>query len=308
MCEEKRRDSYSASLLSVRAMIRWNRKRTGLPIRCWQRQRNPTVSGAPPRIQRYTGQATGQADTAPASVDRVLAGPGRPLDPALQQDMEQRFGHDFSQVRVHSGAAAEQSARDVSANAYTAGLNIVFGAGQFAPETQEGRWLIAHELAHVVQQSGSDTSCAGPLGLPPDSLGLWANEKAHEAQQRAGSYSTTPTVQRQAAAPAPAAATGGLTEEMLKQVARTLHEAMKGWGTDEEAIYSAFSGRTQEQVDAIARVYQEMYRADLLVDLREELTDSGNGASGDLFTACRAGRNGFRAASNSVCRPDSEST
>ena len=95
-------------------------------------------------------------DAAPASVDHVLASPGRPLEPALRQDMEQRFGHDFSRVRVHSGAAAEQSARDVNAHAYTVGHNIVFGAGRFAPGTHEGRRLIAHELTHVVQQSGAD--------------------------------------------------------------------------------------------------------------------------------------------------------
>ena len=94
-------------------------------------------------------------DTAPASVDRVLAGSGRPLDSALQQDMGQRFGHDFSRVRVHSGGAAEQSAQDVNANAYTVGHDMVFGAGRFAPGTHEGRRLIAHELAHVVQQRGT---------------------------------------------------------------------------------------------------------------------------------------------------------
>jgi hypothetical protein len=117
------------------------------------------VSGAPPHIQRYTGQATGQADSAPASVGRVLASPGRPLDPALKQDMGQRFGHDFFRVRVHSGTVAEQSARDVNANAYTSGYDIVFGAGRFAPGTVEGRRLLAHELTHVVQQTrggGSD--------------------------------------------------------------------------------------------------------------------------------------------------------
>ena len=117
---------------------------------------NSAVSGAPPRIQRYAGQTTEGSDTAPASVDRVLAGSGKPLEPALQQDMGQRFGYDFSQVRVHSGSAAEQSARDVNANAYTAGHNIVFGAGRFAPGSHEGRRLIAHELTHVVQQGGGN--------------------------------------------------------------------------------------------------------------------------------------------------------
>ncbi|MDO9236679.1 MAG: DUF4157 domain-containing protein [Aquabacterium sp.] len=112
------------------------------------------VSGAPPRIQRYARQAAEGAETAPASVDRVLAGSGRPLDPALRQDMEQRFGHDFSRVRVHSGAAAEQSARELNALAYTAGRDIVFDAGKFAPSTNDGRRLLAHELTHVVQQRG----------------------------------------------------------------------------------------------------------------------------------------------------------
>ncbi|MEO8188259.1 MAG: DUF4157 domain-containing protein [Burkholderiaceae bacterium] len=116
---------------------------------------NLAVSGAPPRIQRYPGQVTGQADTAAASVERVLASPGTPLEPALRLDMEQRFGHDFSRVQVHSDGAAEQSARDVNADAYTVGHDVVFGAGQFAPEADAGRRLIAHELTHVVQQSGT---------------------------------------------------------------------------------------------------------------------------------------------------------
>jgi Domain of unknown function (DUF4157) len=107
------------------------------------------ISGTPRQIQRVSEQSAAP----PAGVDRVPAGSGMPLDPALRQDMEQRFGYDFSPVRVHSDAAAEQSARGLNAHAYTAGSDIVFGAGQFAPETQRGRRLIAHELTHVVQQS-----------------------------------------------------------------------------------------------------------------------------------------------------------
>jgi hypothetical protein len=121
---------------------------------------------APPRIQRLGGQPTGQAGTAPASVDRALASPGRPLDPTLQQDMERRFGHDLSKVRVHSGALAERSARDVAARAYTVGDDIVFGAGALAPRSPEGRRLIAHELTHVVQQSGADGISAGQDRAP----------------------------------------------------------------------------------------------------------------------------------------------
>jgi hypothetical protein len=66
--------------------------------------------------------------------------------------MEQRFGSDFSRVRVHSGAAAEQSARDMNANAYTVGHDIVFAGGRYTPDTTEGRRLFAHEIVHIVQQ------------------------------------------------------------------------------------------------------------------------------------------------------------
>ncbi len=116
------------------------------------------ISGTPPPIQRFSGESTGQMNGAPASVDYALASPGMPLAPALRQDMEQRFGHDFSRVRVHTGASAERSAQDVDAHAYTVGNNMVFGASQYAPGTQEGRLLIAHELTHVVQQQTSQVS------------------------------------------------------------------------------------------------------------------------------------------------------
>jgi hypothetical protein len=122
---------------------------------------NTTISTTLPRIQRFTEQATNQAEVAPASVDRVLSSSGSPLEPGLQQDMSQRFGHDFSRVRVHTGVEADRSAQDVNANAYTVGHNIVFGAGLFTPETNNGRRLLAHELTHVVQQSGSDRTSIG---------------------------------------------------------------------------------------------------------------------------------------------------
>ena len=111
------------------------------------------VSGAPPGIQRYAGQATEGMDTAPASLDHALASSGMPLEPRLRQDMEQRFGHDFSRVQVHSGGTAEQSARDLTARAYTVGRDIVFSVDRFAPGTIEGRRLLAHELTPVVQQN-----------------------------------------------------------------------------------------------------------------------------------------------------------
>jgi hypothetical protein len=91
----------------------------------------------------------------PPLVHDVVNSPGEPLDAMTQNFFEARFGHDFSRVRVHSSAAAEQSAREINARAYTVGHDIVFSAGRFAPGTQEGRRLIAHELTHVAQQEGA---------------------------------------------------------------------------------------------------------------------------------------------------------
>ena len=120
-----------------------------------QSRGHDSVGAVRPKIQRFSGQPSGEMGAAPASVDRVLASSGRPLAPALRSDMEQRFGYDFSRVRVHSDSAAELSARDVNARAYTVGSDVVFGAGSFAPGNREGRRLIAHELTHVVQQARS---------------------------------------------------------------------------------------------------------------------------------------------------------
>jgi hypothetical protein len=92
-------------------------------------------------------------EPAPASVDRVLADSGTALEPTLLDDMEQRFGHDFSHIRIHADGAAARSARDVGASAYTVGSDVMFGADRFAPSTRQGLLLLAHELAHVVHQS-----------------------------------------------------------------------------------------------------------------------------------------------------------
>lgn len=91
----------------------------------------------------------------PPIVNEILRSPGRPLDSATRDFMELRFGHDFSRVRVHTDAQAAKSAREVNALAYTVGCDIVFDTSWYAPQTKGGQWLLAHELSHVVQQSGA---------------------------------------------------------------------------------------------------------------------------------------------------------
>lgn len=137
-----------------------------------------TFGRATPRIQRLSGSSPGSLEAAPASVDSVLSSTGAPLEPALRQDMEQRFGYDFSGVRTHTDAAADRSARDVNAFAYTVGSNVVFAAGQFSPATHWGRRLLAHELTHVLQQSGGSTGQSiESADLSAISMGMSANTR-----------------------------------------------------------------------------------------------------------------------------------
>ncbi|HTX40631.1 MAG TPA: DUF4157 domain-containing protein, partial [Acidobacteriaceae bacterium] len=98
----------------------------------------------------------------PPIVRRVLATPGEPLDFATRTAMEARFGHSFREVRIHTDALAAESARAVYAHAYTVGEDIVFDTGQYQPQTTEGQHLLAHELAHTVQQHGLQKS-GGPI-------------------------------------------------------------------------------------------------------------------------------------------------
>jgi hypothetical protein len=89
---------------------------------------------------------------APPEVHRALASAATPLDSATRAYMEPRFGIDFSHVRVHTDEQAAESARAVHSLAYTVGRDLVFDTGEYAPESTDGRRLLAHELAHVVQQ------------------------------------------------------------------------------------------------------------------------------------------------------------
>jgi len=108
-----------------------------------------------------------QGQTAvPPIVHEVLRSPGQRLDPATRAFMEPRFGHDFANVRVHTNNRAAESAEAVNALAYTAGDNIVFSAGQYAPASSLGQWLLAHELTHVVQQNGVQTLHGEFVGRP----------------------------------------------------------------------------------------------------------------------------------------------
>ncbi|MGH7939398.1 MAG: DUF4157 domain-containing protein, partial [Bryobacteraceae bacterium] len=91
----------------------------------------------------------------PPAVHEVLNSTGQPLDANTRAFMESSFQFDFGRVRVHHDDAANRAASELSARAFALGSQIAFGHGHYAPRTAEGRQLLAHELSHVVQQSGA---------------------------------------------------------------------------------------------------------------------------------------------------------
>lgn len=97
-------------------------------------------------------------------IAEAIRSPGQPLDRETRATMESRFGLDFAFARVHTDSRAAESASQMGALAYAVGKDIVFGPGRYKPETQSGKRLLTHELAHVVQQGGLATSAPSEAG------------------------------------------------------------------------------------------------------------------------------------------------
>ncbi|WP_053926678.1 DUF4157 domain-containing protein [Streptomyces chattanoogensis] len=159
--------------------------------------------------QHRHGPACGH--TAPASVQRsavqdVLRTPGRPLDEPVRADMESRLGADFSDVRVHTDAAAHESATSVNAHAYTSGSHIVFQRGRYDASSAAGRHMLAHELTHVIQQrsgpvAGTDLGDGTKVSDPSDRFEREA--EAHASRALSGPASHGEPAPRSAAAASP---------------------------------------------------------------------------------------------------------
>ncbi len=122
---------------------------------------------------------------APDCIENMLSSEGRALDRSARDFFENRLQRDLSRVRIHDEPDAGDSARSIGARAYTAGSDIVFGPGQYSPGSIAGRHLIAHELAHVIQQTGAPESGRARDAGGPSVVG----------------HSAAPKIQRQAVPP-----------------------------------------------------------------------------------------------------------
>jgi len=178
-------------------------------------------------LQRKTADPKATASRVPdvpSSVHQTLQAPGQSLDNPVRAQLEPRFNRDFSKVKIHTDPAAARSAEDVNAAAYTVGSNVVFGAGKYSPNTDSGRALLAHELAHVVQQDGAAYDPNRPL-----SVGAADTSLEHEAEA--------------AASPAASSSINGRTEGEVQRTVDKPDAApaapesdCSGWFADHESL------------------------------------------------------------------------
>lgn len=142
-------------------------------------------AGALMNLQRLAGNASvgsllGEEREESSPVREVVgSGGGSPLDGATRSFMESRLGHDFGDVRVHTGQKADASARSINAQAYTVGNDVVFQSGKYAPESPGGMHTLAHELTHVMQQK------AGPVAGTPVGGGIRLSDPSDAFEQAA---------------------------------------------------------------------------------------------------------------------------
>ncbi len=138
------------------------------------------VQVAAPVQRRAVAGAGGQSLGAGFTSGLAAAGPGRPLAASARAFLEPRFGQDLGRVRVHDDGHAATLARSIGARAFAHRSDVFMAAGEHAPDTAPGRRLLAHEIAHVLQQGGSGTgtpvrrlctpaaSCAAPIAGSPE--------------------------------------------------------------------------------------------------------------------------------------------
>ncbi|GAB3029958.1 eCIS core domain-containing protein [Natronobiforma cellulositropha] len=109
-------------------------------------------------VQAQTESDLAGETATPDVVRRVISQPGRPLEGSVREEMEQRMGDSFGDVQLHTGPEAAKAASALEARAFTTGNHVVFNRGEYKPESPEGKYLLAHELAHVRQQTGGAIS------------------------------------------------------------------------------------------------------------------------------------------------------
>ncbi|OFE15413.1 hypothetical protein BA895_06810 [Humibacillus sp. DSM 29435] len=186
------------------------------------------------QLQRTVGNAASGTIMRSPVLNVLANSSGSPLAEPVREDMESRLGADFSDVRVHTGDEAHQSARAVSAHAFTVGSNIVFQRGSYDTDSQAGKTMLAHELTHVIQQR------SGPVDGTPMEGGIKVSDPSDRFEREASA-----NAEHVMSRPASLGVQRAAEDEEAVQGAFVQREE------DEEAVQGAFVQREEDE-DATA--------------------------------------------------------
>ena len=233
-------------------------------------------------------------------------GGGTQLGASSQTQMSRGMGVDLSNVKIHTNSNAVQMNKQLNAKAFTHGNDIYFNEGQYNPKSNEGKHLLAHELTHTVQQVHEGNAIMRQVAPQPQRTA--AQQIATTLRNAAAGWGTDEdaifnaltgrtTAEIVDIEAAYLSLSGGGTliamlhdelsgndlsralsllrgETPSTEIARTLWNAMRGWGTDESTIYASLAGRTATQWIEIQDAYRQMTSNNLLTEIRDELTVS----------------------------------
>jgi hypothetical protein len=306
------------------------------------RMSEPTVSGVlthsnsiqPMPIQRmctecakeeeekiHPKKSPGQTPTVTPALEARLDGTrggGEPLPDSVRSYMEPRFGAEFSGVRVHRGSEADALNRELGAQAFTWQRDIYFGAGRYSPETRDGQRLLAHELTHVVQQTGTVQRQCDPSisSCPPEekSADMTSADAPMSVQAPEGPNASFPS---QVESPSSAGMTStdasmsvpvssGLSGRDLQPPGNCIQGIHDGMQRSVKAWCDHFSGRTCRSADSCGRLLQKIRRNERCAFFRREINNRCyNGGNLGHRIAERDARNAQKncvAFLNSKCR------
>jgi len=226
--------------------------------------------GAPTSLQRTAAaRDTGPAGETqvPDSVRDVISSPGRSLNPSIQRAMEDRMGGSLGDVRIHTGPKAAQACEQINARAFTVGNHVAFNSGEYDPESPEGQHVLAHELAHVRQQTGGAISM-----LPQEDLGL--------------EIDPDPQLEREAEETAQRVMQGGeLGIQRLGTTEVHVQRSEKGvLSSLKDVVYHGESGLSLTDIDDASGIDERLYAlAANQEQLRAKVEALSNNLEGNIF-------------------------
>lgn len=246
----------------------------------------------PYQIQRKTETSTpGVASESTTNLINASKNSGNPLPDHTKSFMENRFGYDFSDVKIHTGNDAVNMSRDLNAKAFTIGRDIYFNQGNFSPDTSDGKQLLAHELTHTLQQGGSgikmksDDHSHHQASFAPAVRTIQRKGDSNPGNVIPISEIRSPQLIQRGFWGDAWDATGGRVASAVGDAAETAYDAA---GNAISAAVEWVEDRAESIINRIAPGLIDFLRGDIVQNIKDALAGAVDAATGGLFSRLQA--------------------